>query len=111
MPLMPDNVDTALDYALDAGRRAALAVWIRDGKVDRGSCGGSVMILDRRSKLAKAAVARGIAYKEGMVILLPPAGIQSQNADVWQALYGAFRDSLEAYGFGPAIKKFWNYID
>ena len=108
---LPDNVDAALDDALLAGERAALATWIRDGKRDRGSCGGAVLILDGRSKLAKTAIARGIGYNDGMIVLPLPADIQSQNADIPQAQYAAFRESLEVAGFGPAIKKFWTYID
>jgi hypothetical protein len=104
--------------ALQAAREAALAksaaIWERDERQDRGSCGGAILMLDGRSKLAKVAVAEGFAYKSGSDIFVNSniaEGVRSQNADIWQDSMRAFRSAIEAAGYAKAVKKFWTYID
>lgn len=104
--------------ALQSARAAALAksqaIWERDERQDRGSCGGAILYLDARSKLAKVAVAEGFASKCSGDISVNAniaEGVRSQNADIWQDSMRAFKNELEAAGYGKAIKKFWTYID
>jgi hypothetical protein len=114
-----EKIESKELQALKAARAAALAksraIWERDGKQDRGSCGGAILKLDARSKLAKVAVAEGFASKEsGSDIYVNSniaEGVHSQNADIWQDSMRAFRDVIEAAGYAKAIKKFWTYID
>jgi hypothetical protein len=105
--------------ALQSARAAALAksaeIWERDQRQDRGSCGGAILKLDARSKLAKVAVAEGFASKDSGTDIYVNSniaeGVRSQNADIWQDSMRAFRDTIVAAGYGKAVKKFWTYID
>lgn len=103
---------------LNAAQKAAFAksleIWERDEKQDRGSCGGAMLQLDGRSKLAKVAVAEGFAYQSGREIFVKSQiaeGVRSQNADIWQGAMAAFRQEIEAAGYGKAVKRYWSYID
>jgi hypothetical protein len=103
-----------LQSAREAALAKSLAIWERDQKQDRGSCGGAILMLDARSKLAKVAVAEGFASKSGTDIYVNSniaEGVCSQNADIWQDSMRAFRSSIEAAGYAKAVKKFWTYID
>lgn len=102
-----------LKLAKEAAFAKSLEIWERDGKRDCGSCGGAIMYLDRRSKLAKVALAEGYAYDGGDVTVTDyvAPGIASQNADIPQDALRAFKRVLEENGFGKAIKKFWTYVD
>lgn len=114
MPELNLAVDDVLSLAKAAGDAAALAIWERDGKIDCGSCGGTCCQLDARLGISKAALAQGLAYPSGKEIWLQlqlPEGVRSQNADIEQAQYRAFRAVLEAEGFGKAVKKCWDYTD
>lgn len=104
----------ALNFAKAASEVASLRVWERDGKMDCGSCGSCVTLLDGRSKLAKVALEQGMAFTTGGDIYLNhfiADGIRSQNADIDQEAGRAAVNSLKASGYGKAIKKFWTYID
>lgn len=95
-----------------AGEAAALAIWERDEKQDRGSCGGAMLELDARSRLYKAIKASNIVkLMDGFVILSAPEGVRSQNMDIPEAQYRAFKKTIEEAGFGKAIKRFWTYVD
>jgi hypothetical protein len=102
----------AIDAGKLAGDAAALAIWERDEKQDRGCCGGAMLELKRNTKLFKAAVAAGVAGKlDGFVHLDMPAGIRSQNMDIPEAQYRAFRQKLIEAGYEKAIRRFWTYVD
>lgn len=103
----------ALQNAQLDARAAAMSVWIADGKVDRGSCGGAILFLKGGRKLAKVAVESGFAYSGGDIGIKNqvPDSIKSQNADIYQSAMRAFYDRLIADGYGDDIKKFWTYID
>jgi hypothetical protein len=110
----PSKELQALQAARDAALKKSLALWERDERQDRGSCGGAIMKLDARSKLAKVALANGFASQMGSDIFVNSniaEGVRSQNADIWQDSMRAFKNTLEAAGYGKAIKKFWTYID
>ena len=112
--LKTQKATDALKAAAEAGRIAALAVWDRDEHQDRGSCGGAMLELDARTVVARQALALGLAHKSGNEVYLSlpfPEGVRSQNADIPQVQYKAFRDSLEAAGFGKAVKRHWTYTD
>ena len=103
-----------LQAAREAALKKSLELWERDKQIDRGSCGGAIMQLDARSKLAKVAVANGFANKSGRDLFVNSniaEGVRSQNSDIWQDSMRAFKQSLEAAGYGRTIKKFWTYID
>lgn len=102
-----------LALAKQASISKSLEIWERDGKRDRGSCGSAIMYLDRRSQLAKVALAEGYAYDGGDISVkrFVGEGIASQNADIDQEAMRAFKQVLEANGYGKAIKRFWTYID
>lgn len=102
-----------LAEARAASEAKSLEIWERDGKRDCGSCGSAIMYLDRRSKLAKIALAEGYAYDGGDISVkhFLADGVRSQNADIWQDSMRAFRQVLIDNGFEKAIKKFWTYID
>lgn len=103
-----------LKLAKEASIAKSLEVWERDGKRDCGACGGAMMFLDARSKLAKVAVAEGYAWGNSGDISVNRflgEGIRSQNADIPEDSMRAFKNVLEANGFGKAIKKFWTYTD
>jgi hypothetical protein len=55
----------ALEAAKAASIRKSLELWERDGRIDRGICGAATMCLDKRSKLAKVALANGFASDSG----------------------------------------------
>jgi hypothetical protein len=104
----------ALQSAREAALAKSLAIWERDEKQDRGSCGSAVMMLDARSKLAKVAIAEGFAFRSGKDVFVNSniaEGVRSQNADIWQGSMRAFKDVIEAAGYAKAVKKFWTYID
>ena len=103
---------------LNVAKAAAIAeanrIWVRDEMRDCGSCGGAILELDGRTKLAKIAVQLGIADKRSDGIYVPaivPDGIRSQNADIPQGSMYAFKKVLEENGCGNAIKRFWTYVD
>lgn len=103
-----------LQAAVAAGQAATLAVWERDGKIDRGTCGGAMLEFDGRSKVAKEAEALGITYRSGneyWLTLKAPEGVRSQNADIPEAQFRAFKKVLDDAGLGKAVKRFWTYID
>lgn len=103
-----------LEQAKAASIAKSLEIWKRDNEQDRGSCGAAILYLDRRSKLAKVALANGFAYDGSGDISVNRfigEGVRSQNADIYQDAMKAFKDVLEANGYGKAIKKFWTYID
>ena len=102
-----------LETAKAASIAKSLEIWERDGKQDRGSCGGAIMYLDRRSKLAKIALEYGYAYNGSDVTVkgFIGEGVRSQNADIYQDSMRAFRQVLIDNGCEKAIKKFWTYID
>ena len=109
-----EQATQALRAAVAAGEAAALAVWDRDEHQDRGSCGGAMLEFDGRTIVAKAAEQLGIVYRSGKEYWLRldmPAGIRSQNLDIPEAQFRAFRVSLEAAGLGSAIKRAWSYVD
>jgi hypothetical protein len=108
----------SLEETLEQAKAAALAksqeIWDRDEHQDRGSCGGAVMMLDARTKLAKLAIEKGLAWGSGKdvyVNVILAEGVRSQNADIYQDSARAFRKVLIDAGFEKAIKKFWTYID
>lgn len=109
------NPSEVLKLAKETAVATSLAVYERDGKRDCGSCGGAIMYLDKRSKLAKVAIAEGYAYDGGDVSLNRESymadGIRSQNADIPQDAMREFRRVLIANGYEKAIKKFWTYVD
>ena len=45
---MTDQITTTLAAAVEAGKKAALAVRERDGEIDCGACGGSMLEFDAR---------------------------------------------------------------
>src|SRR4051812_32458854 len=101
-----------IETAIEAGKVAALAVWARDEKMDRGSCGGAMLAMKRNTKLYKAALAAGIASNGCEFIRLPmPEGVWSQNADIPQAQYRAFLAVIREAGLEKAVSRFWTYID
>ncbi len=102
-----------LELAKAASIAKSLEIWERDGKRDCGSCGSAIMYLDRRSKLARVALAEGYAYDGGDISVkrFVGEGIASQNADIDQDSMRAFRQVLIDNGYEKAIKKFWTYID
>jgi len=100
--------------AIDAGRAAALAQWEKDGRQDCGHCGGTMLQLDSRSFIAKAALELKAAYKSGSetwAALDLPEGVRTQHAIVYQKQKHAFADSLRRQGFGGVIRKMWDYVD
>lgn len=102
----------ALTAALAAGKAEALRIWDRDEHQDRGSCGGAMLELDKRSKLYKIAKESGlIDFSDAFVCIPLPEGVRSQNADISQGQMAAFRKALETAGYGKAIKRYWTYID
>lgn len=105
---------TVAQDALLASNAAANAVWERDGKVDKGTCGGAMCQLDARSVFAKAAIMAGIARVSGKEVWLSlpvPTGIRSQNMDIPEAMQEAALEVIRKAGFGSAIKKAWTYVD
>jgi hypothetical protein len=101
-----------LEMAKAASIAKSLEIWNRDEQRDCGSCGGAVMFLDKRSKLAKVAVAEGFAWGDDVAVKRFIAdGVRSQNADIFQDSARAFKRVLEENGYANAIKKFWTYID
>jgi hypothetical protein len=102
---------TIINQAKAAGEAAALAVWDRDQHQDRGSCGGAMLSLKKNTKLFKAAKAAGLISFDCYLGLPMPDGIASQNADIKQDQYRAFRKVLIEAGHEKAIAKFWTYID
>lgn len=102
-----------LTAAKAAGDAVALALWERDEHQDRGSCGGAMLELDGRSKLAKVARDMGILSGSTNFVSsgLLPEGIRTQNADIYQGHMRAFREKLIEAGYGKTIKRFWTYID
>ncbi len=101
-----------LKIAKAAGEAEALRIWELDGKEDRGSCGGAMLELKKNSKLFKVASQSGeIKFSDAFVSLSLPAGIRSQNADIYQGQMRAFRNVLVEAGYEKAIKRFWTYID
>jgi hypothetical protein len=107
MTLNPDQV---IAKAVAAGEAAAIAVWDRDEHKDGGSCGGAMILLNGRTKIYAAAVAAGLVTGDYVYLSLPK-GIRSQNADIPQAQYRAFRKVLEDEGYASAVKRFWTYVD
>jgi len=108
------TIAIALNSAKLAGEIAAMEVWVRDGMHDAGSCGGSMLEFDARTKVAKVAAEIGIVRKSGNEywLMLPvPVGIRSQNEAIPQAQYAAFRKSLDAAGLGKSVKRAWDYCD
>src|SRR4051812_46969824 len=104
----------ALKAAREVALAKSLAIWERDERQDRGSCGSAILYLDARSKLAKVALAEGFAQNLSGNISVKQniaEGVRSQNADIYQDSMRAFLQSLEAAGYGKAVKKFWTYID
>jgi len=103
--------------AIEASNKAALARWIADGRVDAGSCGGYMLELRKGGvKGAKAffaaAVSAGIVgHHEGFVRLPVPEGIRSQNADITEDAFRAFRKVLDDAGLGAFVKRAWSYTD
>lgn len=104
------ELDTLI-AAKAAGDSEALRVWKRDEEQDRGSCGGAMLELDKRSTLYKVAPEAGITLLDGFVALRLPDGIRSQNMDIPEAQYRAFKKVIEDAGYGKAIKRFWTYVD
>jgi hypothetical protein len=97
-----------------AARAAAMAVWERDGREDRGSCGGCVVLLKGGRRFSKIALENGFAWTTGGDIYLKKDylnEIASQNADIEQAACAAWREVIKAAGFEDAIKRWWDYID
>lgn len=109
------TLDSKIAGVLVAAKTAAdvkaLELWERDGKEDRGSCGSACMQLKLNTKLAKEAIGRAFASKDGFVTIDLPEGIRTQNADIYQGWMRAFREVLVANGYESAIKRFWTYID
>jgi len=108
------TIALALQSAKLAGEIAAMEVWARDGRKDGGSCGGSILEFDARTKVAKVAEEIGLVRKSGndcFLTLAVPAGIASQNAAIPQAQFAAFRKSLDAFGLGKSVKRAWDYCD
>lgn len=116
VPKQSDRVSIALalNAAKLAGEIAAMEVWVADGMKDVGTCGGSMLEFDGRTLVAKVAEEIGLVRRSGNEywLLLPmPVGIWSQNEQIPQAQYRAFRKSLAEAGFGKSIKKWWDYVD
>lgn len=112
--MMKTDLNAILEAAKAASIAKSLEIWDRDGREDRGSCGGAVMILDGRSALAKLAIETGFAWNSGGDIFVNSfigEGIRSQNADIRQDAAEAFRQVLIDRGQAKAIKKFWTYVD
>lgn len=108
------TLDQVLEAAAQASRDAAQAQWDRDGHKDCGSCGGAMMQLDSRTKIAKRAVELKLAYQSGkdIFVMAPePEGIASQHGAIPQAAMRAFRETLVERGYASAVKKFWTYVD
>lgn len=110
------DLGAILAKAKAAAQAEALRIWDRDEHQDRGSCGGAVLMLKGGTKLAKAAIAAGVAFKSGKDIFIGygawvPDTVQSQNADIQQEAARAFKRVLDEAGLGWTIKKFWTYID
>lgn len=102
------------ELAKAASLAKSLEIWKRDEERDCGSCGGAIMFLDARSKLAKVAVAEGFACGNAGDIAVKgfiAPEVRSQNADISQDAMRAFKKVLEENGYAKAIKKFWTYID
>jgi hypothetical protein len=109
-----EQLSKILDQAKAAALAKSQAIWDRDEHQDCGSCGGAVLMLDARTKLAKLAVDKGIAWGSGNDIYVHTIladGVRSQNADIYQDSMREFRKVLIASGQEKAIKKFWTYID
>lgn len=108
-----DKEVAALKAAMAAGDAEANRLWERDGKIDCGSCGSACLSLKGGTKLFKAAatIPALMMGSDGYIVGKLPEGIRSQNADIRQGWYIAFRQSLIAAGYEAAIKKFWTYID
>jgi hypothetical protein len=108
------TIEQVLEQAKQASIAKSLEIWERDGKQDCGSCGGAIMYLDSRTKLAKIAVATGYARDASGDIAVNQflgEGVCTQNADIYQDSMYAFKQVLEANGYGKAIKRFWDYVD
>lgn len=103
-----------LEQAKAASIAKSLEIWKRDNERDCGSCGAAILYLDSRTNLAKVALENGFAWNGSGDISVNRfigEGVRSQNADIYQDSMRAFKDVLEANGYGKAIKKFWTYID
>ena len=59
---MSVTISEVLTLARAAAEAKALAIWERDGKQDRGSCGSAIMYLKASTKLGKEALALGFAH-------------------------------------------------
>lgn len=108
------TISEVLTAAKEASIAKSLAVWEVNGKKDMGSCGGVCMYLKSNTKLAKEAVAMGIARKSGaetIVNQMIGEGIMSQNEAIPQSAMAAFKAVLIANGFEKAISKYWTYVD
>lgn len=108
------TITEVLTAAKEASIAKSWAVWEANGKRDCGSCGGVCMYLKSNTKLAKEAVAMGIAYNSGtqtVVNQMIAEGIASQNEAIPQSAMAAFKAVLIANGFEKAISKYWTYVD
>jgi len=95
------TADQIIDAAQAAHDAAALRIWERDEREDRGSCGGFILTLHASSAVAKALIARKLGYRSSPGVTVAfriPAEIRSQNADVPDAACRAARAVFEANG-------------
>ena len=107
--MLPSKIITE---ANDAYAAAAIREFKAQGSVDCGACGDFMLILDGRSKVAKAAVSMGYGIALGGGIAFQakrPEGVRTQSADVWQAAGRAAKAVFEKYGV--RISRSWSYID
>lgn len=95
--------------AFDAAAREAFA---RDGSVDCGSCGGTMLGYRGNTRFAKALAASGRSCSiDGKVYVASklPEGVNTQGAHVEDAAMRAFRLVASAAGIEPS--KVWSYVD
>jgi hypothetical protein len=113
MTMKTDELNT-LQAAREASLATSLEIWEQQGRKDSGACGGAIMLLDGRSKLAKVALANGFARDVGGDIFVNNAianGVNSQSGYLYKESLRSFRGVIEAAGYGKSVKKFWTYID
>ncbi len=98
-----------LQLAKEASLAKSLEIWKRDEMRDCGSCGGAIMFLDARSKLAKVAIAEGYAYnntddrdKQALAVVHRDAFIRRKAAlSKAQREMTALKKTITEDGFTP----------
>ncbi|MBX3546881.1 hypothetical protein [Chelatococcus sp.] len=73
-----------LQEAVDAYQSAALKRFEKDGRVNRGTGGHHLLVLDGRSPVAKLALASGHGcHSNPGIIFLGRSEVPSQHGEVW----------------------------